>query len=110
MDAVDLNDIRIFTVVGQEVTLSSAALKLKLPTSTVSRALTRLEKSLGVLLIRRSSRGLVLTDFGREYLQVCRRALRTLHEGGETLAVRRERPSGLIKIACPVTMAHLIFA
>jgi len=58
MDVPDLNDIRIFTVVGQQGTLTSAAGKLRLPTSTVSRALTRLEKSLDVLLIRRSSRGL----------------------------------------------------
>jgi len=110
MDAVNLNDIRIFTVVGQEGTLSSAAVKLKLPTSTVSRALARLEKNLGALLIRRSSRGHVLTDSGKEYLQVCRRALRTLDEGGEMLAVQREQPSGLIKVACPVTMTNLIFA
>jgi LysR family transcriptional activator of dmlA len=110
MDGTDLNDIRIFTVVGQEATLTSAALRLKLPTSTVSRALTRMEKALGVLLIHRSSRGLTLTDFGKDYLQVCRRALRTLQEGSEALAARRERPSGLIKVACPVTMAHLIFA
>ena len=109
MDA-DLNDIRIFTVVGQESTLSSAAVKLKLPTSTVSRALTRLEKNLGALLIRRSSRGHVLTDAGREYLQVCRRALRTLDEGSELLSAQRERPSGLIKVACPVTMTQLILA
>ena len=110
MEMADLNDIRVFTVVGQQDTLTSAAAKLKLPTSTVSRSLTRLEKSLDMLLIQRSSRGLVLTDFGKEYLQICRRALRTLHEGSETLAGRRERPSGLIKVACPVTMAHLIFA
>jgi len=110
MDTVDLNDIRIFTVVGQEGTLSSAAAKLKLPTSTVSRALTRLEQNLGALLIRRNSRGHVLTDSGKEYLQVCRRALRTLDEGGEMLAMQRERPSGLIKVACPVTMTSLLFA
>ncbi|WP_128913107.1 LysR family transcriptional regulator [Granulicella sibirica] len=110
MEVADLNDIRIFAVVGQEGTLTSAAGKLKLPTSTVSRALTRLEKSLGVLLIRRSSRGLVLTDFGRDYLQVCRRALRTLNEGGETLVATRERPAGLLKIACPSTMGRFIFA
>ena len=110
MDSVDLNDIRIFAMVGQEGTLSSAAVKLKLPTSTVSRALTRLEKNLGALLIRRSSRGHVLTDSGKEYLQVCRRALRTLDEGSEMLAVQRERPGGLIKVACPVTMTHLILA
>lgn len=94
-------------MVGQEDTLSSAASKLKLPTS-VSRALTRLEKSLGTLLLRRSSRGHVLTDSGKEYLQVCRKALRTLDEGGEMLAVQRVQPSGLIKVACPVTMTSLI--
>ncbi len=110
MDVSDLNDIRIFSVVGREGTLSAAAVKLEMPTSTVSRALTRLEKNLDMLLIRRSSRGLVLTDFGKEYLQVCRRTLRTLHEGSEALAVRRESPNGLIKVACPVTMAHLVFA
>ena len=88
MEMADLNDIRVFTVVGQQDTLTSAAAKLKLPTSTVSRSLTRLEKSLDMLLIQRSSRGLVLTDFGKEYLQICRRALRTLHEGSETLAGR----------------------
>jgi DNA-binding transcriptional LysR family regulator len=110
MEVADLNDIRIFSVVGQEATLTSAAAQLRLPTSTVSRALTRLEKSLDMLLVRRSSRGLVLTDYGKEYLQVCRRALRTLHEGSETLAFRRERPSGLIKVTCPIAMAQLIFA
>ena len=110
MDIADLNDIRIFAMVGQEGTLTAAARKLNLPTSTVSRALTRLEKGLDVLLIRRSSRGLTLTDFGKEYLQICRRALRTLREGGDSLAVYRERPTGLIKVACPITMARLIFA
>lgn len=110
MEAVDLNDIRIFTVVGQEGTLSSAAAMLKLPTSTVSRALTRLEQNLGVLLVRRSSRGHNLTDSGKEYLQVCRRALHTLDAGSEMLKIQREQPSGLIKVACPATMTQLILA
>ncbi len=110
MDITDLNDIRIYAVIGQEGTLTAAAAKLKLPPSTVGRALTRLEKSLDVLLVKRSSRGLVLTDFGKEYLLVCRRALRTLREGGDTLAAHRERPSGLLKVACPITMARSIFA
>jgi LysR family transcriptional activator of dmlA len=110
MDITDLNDIRIFAAVGQEGTLTAAAAKLQLPPSTVSRALTRLEKSLDVLLVKRSPRGLVLTDFGKEYLVVCRKALRTLREGGDTLAAHREHPSGLIKVACPITMARSIFA
>ncbi|MGB0054454.1 MAG: LysR family transcriptional regulator, partial [Terracidiphilus sp.] len=103
MEIPDLNDVRTFVAIGQEGTLTAAARELNLPTSTVSRALTRLEKHLDVLLVQRSPRGLVMTDFGKEYLQICRRALRTLRDGSELLESHRERPSGLIKIACPIT-------
>jgi DNA-binding transcriptional LysR family regulator len=106
----DLNDVRIFVAIGQEGTLTAAAKALSLPTSTVSRALTRLEKHLDVILAQRSPRGLIMTDFGKEYLQTCRRALRTLRDGSELLESHRERPGGLLKIACPITMARLIFA
>jgi DNA-binding transcriptional LysR family regulator len=110
VDIPDLNDVRTFAVIGREGTLTAAARELNLPTSTVSRALTRLEKQLDVLLVQRSPRGLVLTDSGKEYLQICRRALRTLKDGSELLESHRERPSGLIKIACPITMARSILA
>ena len=110
MELPDLNDVRTFVAIGQEGTLTAAARELNLPTSTVSRALTRLEKHLDVLLALRSPRGLILTDSGKEYLQTCRRALRTLRDGSELLESHREQPSGLIKIACPITMARLIFA
>src|ERR1700684_71360 len=110
MNDLDLNDVRTFVAVAQAGTLTAAARELGLPTSTVSRALTRLEKHLDVLLVQRSPRGLVLTDFGKEYLQTCRRALRTLRDGSELLESHRERPSGLIKVACPITMARSIFS
>jgi DNA-binding transcriptional LysR family regulator len=106
MDNLDLNNVRTFVAVAQAGTLTAAARELQLPTSTVSRSLTRLEKHLEVLLVQRSPRGIVLTDSGKEYLQFCRRALRTLKDGGELLEGQRTRPKGLIKVACPVTMAR----
>ena len=110
MELPNLNDVRTFVLIAQAGTLTAAARDLNLPTSTVSRSLTRLEKQLDVLLVQRSPRGLALTDIGKEYLQTCRRALRTLRDGSELLESRRERPGGLIKIACPITMARNIFA
>src|ERR1700677_2004762 len=106
----DLTDVRTFVIVAEAGTLTAAAKELKLPTSTVSRSLTRLEQHLNVMLAQRSPRGLSLTDFGKEYLQTCRRALRALRDGSDLLAHRRARPSGLLKVACPVTMARLVFA
>jgi len=110
MKTFDLNDVSIFVAIAQAGTMTTAAKELHLPTSTVSRSLTRLEKHLGVLLVRRSPRGLVLSDAGKEYLHFCRRALRNLKEGNELLDARRSQPSGLIRVACPVTMARELLA
>lgn len=103
---MDLNDVKTFVAAAQPGTLTAVASELKVPASTVGRGLTRLEQYLGVLLVRRSPRGLVLTDSGKEYLQSCRRALQTLQQGGELLEGHRARPMGLIKVACPITMAR----
>lgn len=110
MDDLDLNDVRMFVTVGQACTFTAAAKELHLPASTVSRAVTRLEKRLGILLVQRSPRGLVLTDSGKEYLQSCRRAMQILRHSRELLEDRRSSPSGLIKIACPVTVARDVLA
>lgn len=110
MDDLDLNDIRKFVTVAQAGSMTAAAKVLQLPTSTVTRALTRLERHLGILLVQRSPRGLVLTDSGKEYLPSCIRALQILRDGGDLLEGNRSRPSGLIKVACPVTMARDILA
>src|ERR1700691_521693 len=106
MNELDLNDVRTFVSVAQAGTLTAAAKELHCPASTLSRALTRLEKHLGVLLVQRGPRGLVMTDAGKEYLQACRRALQSLQHGRDVLEDRRFSPSGLLKVACPVTMAR----
>ena len=106
MNDLDLNDVRTFVSVAQAGTLTAAAKEMACPVSTLSRALTRLEKHLAVLLVHRGPRGLVLTDAGKEYLQSCRRALQSLQHGRDVLEGHRSSPSGLLKVACPVTMAR----
>jgi LysR family transcriptional activator of dmlA len=106
MNDADLNDVRTFVAAVQAGTLTAAAKEMRCPASTVSRALTRLEKHLGVLLVQRGPRGLALTDAGKDYLQWCRRALQSLQHGRDVLEDRRSRPGGLLKIACPVTLAR----
>jgi len=110
MSTFDFNDVRTFVIAAQSATLTAASKELHVPASTVSRSLTRLEKHLGVLLVQRSPRGLALTDSGKDYLQFCRRALRSLKDGGELLESRRSKPSGVIRVACPVTMARELLA
>src|SRR5207253_11341655 len=55
-------------------------------------------------------RSLTLTDAGKEYLVSCKRALRLLREGRELLDKHRASPSGLLRVACPITMARDLIA
>ncbi len=103
---LDLNDVRVFTVVARRGTFSAAGRELRLPTSTVARATTRLEKHLEVLLLRRSPKGVLLTDAGTEFLVSCNQALRTIRIGSETLQERRVNPSGLIRVCSPIVLAN----
>jgi LysR family transcriptional regulator, transcriptional activator for dmlA len=102
----NLDDVGIFVAAAEAGTFTAAAAHLQLPASTISRSLTRLEKHMDVLLVRRSQRGLALTDAGKEYLLSCKRALRVLREGRELLDQHRASPSGLLRVACPMTMAR----
>ncbi len=56
--------------------------------------------------MQRGPRGLALTDAGKQYLQSCRHALQNLQHGRDLLEGSRSSPSGLLKIACPITMAR----
>ena len=102
----NLDDIITFVAVAEAGTISAAATHLQLPASTISRSLTRLEKNMDLLLVRRSQRGLALTDSGKEYLFFCKRALHVLREGRELLDKNRASPCGLLRVACPMTMAR----
>lgn len=110
MNFPDLNDVRVFAIAAEAGTFSAAAKELRVPASTVSRSLTRLEQHLSVSLVRRHPKGLVLTDSGKEYLHACKRALRSIKDGGELIESQRSQPSGLIKVVCPITMARDLLA
>src|SRR6202051_4950683 len=103
---LDLNDVQIFASAARAGSLSEAAKELGLPTSTVSRSLTRLEKHLRLLLVRRGQRGLVLTDAGSEYLNSSVEALHTFGNAGELVGRNRSHPRGVLRVACPITMAR----
>jgi LysR family transcriptional regulator, transcriptional activator for dmlA len=106
----DLNDVRIFVAAVDAGSMSGAAKILRLPTSTVSRSIARFQKNLGLLLVRRGKSGIVLTDAGQEYLPSCRHALRLLQDGQEALSRQAEQPVGVIRVACPATMAREVMA
>jgi len=62
------------------------------------------------LLMQRGRHGLQLTDAGKGYFSSCGRALRTLRDAEDLLERQQSHPGGVIKVACPGTMARHVIA
>jgi DNA-binding transcriptional LysR family regulator len=79
-NGLDLNLVSAFVRVVEDGSFTTAAQKLGLPKSSVSRRVTALERALRVRLLQRSTRKLVLTEVGRLYFERARASLGGLAE------------------------------
>ncbi len=64
---MDLSDIKTFLRVVQRKSFSAAAAEMNVSQSTVSKHVARLEETLGVQLLHRSTQQLSLTDAGADF-------------------------------------------
>ncbi len=72
---MNLTDLRVFASAARQPTLAAASAELHLTPSAVSKALRRLEQSLGTVLFDRSAKQLVLNESGRRLLERARTLL-----------------------------------
>src|SRR6516165_8998107 len=100
----NLDSILIFVKVAQFESISRAARSLGMPISTVSRRLSVLESELGVSLLRRTTRRVLLTAQGREYFSHCQEPLNLLQEAEQVLTQAQKKPEGLLRITIPVVL------
>jgi DNA-binding transcriptional LysR family regulator len=107
---VDLNDVATFVRVAQGGGFTAAAKGLGVPKSTVSRAVARLEGTLGVRLVHRTTRALALTDAGRSYYERVRGAVAGLADASADVVDMGTEPRGTIRITAPVDLGQLLLA
>lgn len=69
----DWNQIRAFLATAETGSFSGAARALRSTQPTVGRQVAALEESLGLVLVERSGRGLMLTQAGRDLLEQVRK-------------------------------------
>lgn len=67
---LDIRLLRAFAVVAEENNISRAAQRLFISQPPLTRHIRHLEAQLGVTLFQRHSKGLILTDAGREVLEM----------------------------------------
>lgn len=94
-----LNTLRFFEAAGRRLSFKLAAEELDVTPSAVSHGVQSLEDWLGVALFARTSRGLHLTDAGRDYLPSVREALTVLANAGDRVPGRPARTSLTISVA-----------
>jgi DNA-binding transcriptional LysR family regulator len=102
-----LEAMSVFAAIVDGGSLSAAGRRLNAPLATVSRKLADLEAHLTTRLITRSTRKLVLTDAGREYLAACREILEQVDEAERAAAGAYANIKGQLVIAAPVVFGRL---
>lgn len=90
MDRLETRELVYFVAVAEELHFTRAAERLGIAQPPLSRAISRLERRMGVALLQRTSRRVELTSAGSVFLEECRRLLEGL-DG----AVRRTQQAGL---------------
>lgn len=107
---IDLNELQCFAHICEAQSFTVAAERLGLPKSSVSRALSRLEQRLGVRLIERTTRSLMLTEAGELYLERCRRMLEEAEQADLAIGAMHAQPRGLLRVATSVPFARFALA
>jgi len=102
-----IEDIALFVSVVERGSLTAAAVLAGLSVSLVSRRLADLERALNVRLIDRSSRMLVLTEHGREFLGRAETILHAVREAETVLRSKADELRGTLRISLPTAAAEI---
>jgi DNA-binding transcriptional LysR family regulator len=100
---VDNNsEFTFFIALSKYGSLSGTARELNLTPSAVTKRLSSLEARLGVRLINRTTRKLSLTNEGELYLKSAKEISAKIYELEAALSMRKDSPSGLLKVNAPL--------
>ncbi len=103
---MDLSAVEAFVLAAEAKSFTEAARKLGITASGVSRAVTRLESQVGVMLLHRTTRTVGLTAEGTIFFERCRQILADLKEAEGILAKTTMTPSGRLRITMSVAFGR----
>jgi DNA-binding transcriptional LysR family regulator len=107
---ISADDYILFATIVDQESMVRAAEHLAMPKATVSRRLTNLEAALGQRLLLRTTRRLTLTEFGREFLDHCRRVAEEVAATQDFVHSQVERPRGRLRVSMPGEYAKQNFS
>jgi DNA-binding transcriptional LysR family regulator len=105
--AMDLDAMAMFARVVEAKSFSGAARRLDVSTSVVSKCVTRLEQSLGVRLLNRTTRSISLTEIGQAFYARCAHIVAAAEEAQALTAGMQAAPRGTLRVNVPVSFGVL---
>ncbi|WP_225411371.1 LysR family transcriptional regulator [Stigmatella hybrida] len=104
----DLDDLKAFVAVARARGFREGARTSGSSASALSEAVRRLEAQLGVRLLNRTTRSVVLTDAGQGLLERLGPALAEMEAALDVVNGFRDRPAGSLRLNVPVSAARLV--
>ncbi|WP_373048758.1 LysR family transcriptional regulator [Vulgatibacter sp.] len=103
----DIGSMVLFAHVVRSRSFTEAARREGVTKSSVSRRIAQLEETLGVKLLRRTTRKLDLTEEGMHFYEHCALVLDQVDAAAESVVGASEELKGPIRISAPVTLSQL---
>lgn len=95
----DLNALAVFALVAEEKSFRAAADRMGVTRSAVSQTIRRLEETLGIALVQRTTRSVSLTEAGEALFGEVAPALADMRAAVEATGDLRGRPRGQLRLA-----------
>jgi DNA-binding transcriptional LysR family regulator len=105
---VDLGDLNAFVAVARARGFRDGARASGASASGLSEAVSRLEAQLGVRLLNRTTRSVVLSEAGQRLLERLGPALTEVETALDVVNSFRDRPAGKLRLNVPVSAARLV--
>lgn len=107
---MDLNEFQTFTVIVDTMSFSRAAETLGISKALVSKHVAHLEQSLGVKLMHRTTRRIVLTPAGVLFHERCRQLVAYAKDARNEVEQFRNEPGGRIRVSSAMSFGrrHLV--
>ena len=110
MPEMHLDDVAAFVRVVERGGFAPVARDLKVPTSTVSRAVARLEEMLGTRLVLRTTRSVRATSEGRAFYDEVAPAIAALHHAARGVEGTDRLPGGRLRVTAPNDLGSTFLA
>ena len=97
-----LKNMQVFCRIVELGTFAAVAREMSVSTMMISKHMRFLEDSLGVSLINRKARPVIVTELGRQYYQQCKQLLADLGDMENAIAQSGKVVEGILRVNSPI--------